>query len=91
VQVKNIRGAVRLKRASYGGYINVEATVYDVVNLITQRKTTFRSAAKFRGGAVQVAGRWVTREQRDLFAKRLGEINAQRAALQNVAELHEKY
>jgi hypothetical protein len=61
-----------------GGVPQVRGTtVYDVTNITTQRRLTFRSAAKFRGVAA-------TLEQ-------LAERRARFEALRNVIDLHRQY
>ena len=52
VRVDEIREVSRGRMAA-GGYTYGTATVYDVTNLKTGRKTTFRSAAKFRREVVE--------------------------------------
>ena len=51
VRVDAIRNAPRYSAGNYGTYHTRDTTVYDITNLRTGRKTTFRSAAKFRGAA----------------------------------------
>jgi hypothetical protein len=52
VRVDATRIIHRIAGVTYGGStIYRDAVVYDVTNLTTGRKTTFRSAAKFRGEA----------------------------------------
>lgn len=52
VQVDNIREMSKFRRSNYSGKSKYgQSTVYDVTNLTTGRKTTFRSAAKFRQAA----------------------------------------
>ncbi len=52
VRVDAIRETSRMGGTGYDGRIKYrDAVVYDVTNLTTGRKTTFRSAAKFRGEA----------------------------------------
>ena len=51
VRVDEIRETSRGRMAA-GGYTYGTATVYDVTNLKTGRRTTFRSAAKFRRAVV---------------------------------------
>ena len=49
VRVDAIRESRRYRTVTYGGLRELrETTVYDVTNLTTNRKTVFRSAAKFR-------------------------------------------
>lgn len=54
VRVDAIR---KVDKPVYGAYMGGvkyrETTCYDVTNLTTSRKTIFRSAAKFRGKALQ--------------------------------------
>jgi len=52
VRVDSIRDVNRYIRNNYSGQSDLRtATTYDVTNLTTGRKTTFRSAAKFRRSA----------------------------------------
>jgi hypothetical protein len=49
VKVLEIRKTQHSRRNTYGGGLTMtDKTVYDVLNLSTKRKTTFKSAAKFR-------------------------------------------
>lgn len=48
VRVDAIREVAHFEQGNYGSYHTKDKTVYDVTNLKTGRKTTFRSAAKFR-------------------------------------------
>lgn len=49
VRVDGIREVAKYRRTNYSGQSETRlATVYDVTNLSTGRKLTFRSAAKFR-------------------------------------------
>lgn len=57
------------------------APVYDVLNTATGRRTTFRSAARFRGNALTDAQQ----------AQRLAEYTARKEAFRNVRELHAQY
>jgi hypothetical protein len=55
VRVDAMREVARFARTGYGGSVYQDKTVYDVTNLTTGRKLTFRSAAKFRGPATKMA------------------------------------
>ena len=50
VRVDEIREISRFKRSNYSGQAEyTDKTIWDVTNLTTGRKTTFKSAQKFRG------------------------------------------
>lgn len=51
VRVDAIRTVTKQSRNYLGNTTYKDSTVYDVTNLTTGRKTSFRSATKFRGKA----------------------------------------
>ena len=56
VRVDNIREISRFKRSNYSGQAEyTDKTIWDVTNLTTGRKTTFKSAQKFWGEAKAVS------------------------------------
>ncbi len=71
VRVDCIRTAPKYnpRKRDYSG----EHTLYDVTNLTTGRKTTFRSAAKFRGVAIRTMAD-VNRDQAREMEQAIGPI-----------------
>lgn len=63
-KLTNVRvDAIRTRQSGYGSTAR-DQTVYDVTNLATGRKTTFRSAAKFRRVAGDPSGAFEGRLKR---------------------------
>lgn len=61
VKVLAIRETSKFSRSSYSGQsVYRDAVVYDVTNLSTGRRTTFKSAAKFRAAVGEPKGKPLT-------------------------------